>query len=107
MLFRSMENNNYTYFNANTTNILKNAAGYLLNSTAAYNYLTTNLEGNAEQKVRYTAGELINPEAQLISVYNLSGSVVLRSSLQRISIDELSHGVYIVKSGDQVLKILK
>lgn len=107
MIGLSMEGNNYTYFNANTVNLLKNTAAYLLDTQAAYNYLTTATEATQAGKLKFINNELQNPDAVTVTVYNLAGSVVLRSNQTTIPLDKLQQGVYIIKANDQLLKIVK
>lgn len=107
MIGLSMEGNNYTYFNANTVNLLKNTAAYLLDTQAAYNYLTTATEATQAGKLKFINNELQNPDAVGVSVYNLAGSVVLRSNQTTIALDKLQQGVYLIKADGQLLKIVK
>lgn len=107
MIGLSMEGNNYTYFNTNTIKLLTNSAAYLLDSQAAYNYLTTSASGSELSKLSYQNGVVINPASDEITVYNLAGTVVLRSAANQLSLSALPQGIYIVKAAGQLLKILK
>lgn len=109
MVGLSMENNNYTYFNTNTINILKNAADYLLNSTVAYNYTSTQLENlRAEKSIFYSNGTLHNPAQSMVYVYTLSGQRLIQSALSTIDVQSLPQGAYIVQSDSmQTFKFIK
>lgn len=97
----SMENNNYTYFNNNAINIIKNAAAYLLDTNTKYNYQVTSLKDlNVNSSVYYNQGIIYNQDQKTIEVYNASGEKVLSSNAKTIETYSLSQGVYIVKTND-------
>jgi hypothetical protein len=105
----SIENNNYTYFNANTINVLKNAAAYLLNPTAKYNYTTTSLNNMSEKNpVYYNNNTIYNPDQQSIVIYNTSGMKIKTSKEKAINTQSLAKGIYMVQTADmKVLKFIK
>jgi hypothetical protein len=109
MVGLSMENNNYTYFNSNTINILKNAAAYLLNSTAKYNYTVTKLNDfKKNNSIYYSNGLIYNPNQDSIEIFNTAGIEVDYSKDKIINIQSMSKGVYLVKTADmKVFKFIK
>jgi len=105
----SMEGNNYMYFNSNATNVLKNAAAYLLNPTAKYTYPTTAVNPlNDKSAIYYSNGVINNPDKKSIVVFNAAGMKVLASTLKTISTQSLTKGVYMVQSENmKVFKFIK
>ncbi len=108
MVGLSMEGNNYTYFNSNTINILKNSIGYLLDPVAKYNYLTSDVAIPANSRIYFNQGTINNPAREMLSIYNLSGSCVLSSNAATIATDKLPGGVYVLRTENhQVMKFVK
>jgi len=105
----SMEGNNYMYFNSNATNVLKNAAAYLLNPTAKYTYPTTAVNPlNDKSAIYYSNGVINNTDKKSIVVFNAAGMKVLASTLKTISTQSLTKGVYMVQSENmKVFKFIK
>lgn len=101
MVGLSMEGNNFTYFNQNTINILKNSAAYLLDPTVVYGFDPTGLNNNVVGNGIYFSQNIIhNPELVNITVYNASGAKVMTSSLNAINTGLLPQGVYIIRAED-------
>jgi len=113
LLGLSMESNNYSYFNSNTINILKNAAAYLLNPYIKYDYtinsIVTKLDNLSDKSsVYYSNGLIYNPEQQSVVVFNASGMKVSYSKDKTISAESLSKGVYVVQTDNKkVFKFIK
>jgi hypothetical protein len=99
----SMEGNNYTYFNSNAINILKNATAYLLNPTAAFDHTfgTTGFNTNSLSTAYYSQGIIHNSGLKTVDVYTVSGVKVLSSRESKISTSSLPQGVYVIKTDDQ------
>ena len=99
----SMEGNNYTYFNTNTINLLKNAAAYLLNPNIKYDFTTnsiyTNLQNlNGKNSIYYSNGLIYNADQKSIVIFNASGVIVKSSNNKTIDTNVLPKGVYVVKT---------
>lgn len=109
MVGLSMENSNYTYFNQNAHNVIKNAIKYLLNSEVAYDYLPSSTQEIRDNKnVSYKDGIIHNATSMNVFVYNTSGVLVSTSKHESISTDFLSPGVYIIRTDNgQSLKFIK
>ncbi len=104
----SMENNNYTYFNSNTVNLLKNSADYLTNPVAKYNYLTSDAQHATASRLYFSNGVIHNPAQELVSVYNVSGARLFVSDATVIATDNLPQGVYILRTDKmQSVKFIK
>jgi hypothetical protein len=109
MIGLSVENNNFTYFNTNAVNVLKNAAAYLLNPTAKYNYQVTSVNAASEKDpVYYNNNILYNNQMQKLEVFNMSGMRIQVSTEKTIDTSKLPQGAYIVKTNSNgVLKFIK
>jgi hypothetical protein len=109
MVGLSMENNNYTYFNSNAINVLKNAAAYLLNPTAKYNYTVTSLNNMTDQNsIYYNSNIIYNPNLKSVIIFNTSGVKVKSAKDKTISTESLPKGVYMVQTDNtNVLKFIK
>lgn len=110
----SIENNNYTYFNSNTINLLKNAAAYLLNSKAKYDFtsnttLYTGLQNSVDKSSTYYNNDVIyNPNQKSIVVFNAAGIKVLTSTQKTINTASMAKGVYLVQTDNmRVFKFIK
>jgi hypothetical protein len=104
----SMENNNYTYFNSNTINILKNSASYLLDPVSKYNYLTSDVATPINSRIYFSQGVIHNPAQEMVSVYSISGACMFASNAATIATDKLAQGVYVLRTeNNQVLKFVK
>jgi len=107
----SMEGNNYSYFNANTINILNNAAAYLLNPNLKYDYttFTTDLKDlNKKSSVYYSNGFIYNPNQQSVVVFNAAGVKVKYSIDKTINTELMPKGVYMVQTdATNVFKFIK
>lgn len=103
------ENNNYNFLNSNAINVLKNAAAYLLNPSAKYNYTTTSLNNMSEKNpVYYNNNTIYNPDQQSIVIYNTSGMKIKVSKEKAINTESLPKGIYLVQTvGMKVLKFIK
>jgi hypothetical protein len=108
MVGLSMEGNNYTYFNSNAINILKNSIAYLLDPVSKYNYLTSDVTTPANSRIYFNQGVINNPAQEMLSVYNISGARVFTSNAATIATDKLPQGVYVLRTeNNQVLKFVK
>ncbi len=108
MVGLSMENNNYTYFNNNTINILKNAAEYLTDKTAKYNYSLTYINGiTSETVIYYIDGVIVNPEQTNIEIFDISGNKVASGNSNTIDVNNLQSGLYIAKTKNTAIKFIK
>lgn len=104
----SMEGNNYTYFNSNTINILKNSVSYLLNPAAKYNYLTSDVTTPANSRIYFNQDLINNPAQETVSVYSISGARVFTSNAAVIATEQLPQGVYVLRTeNNQVMKFVK
>ena len=109
----SMEGNNYSYFNANTINILQNAAAYLLDPNTHYNFttnsITTSLTNLSDKnQIYYNNGTIYNPNQQSVIVFNANGMKVKCSMDRTIDTQSLAKGVYLVQSDNmKVFKFIK
>ncbi|MDL2241955.1 hypothetical protein LJB91_03515 [Bacteroidales bacterium OttesenSCG-928-L03] len=114
MIGISQEGDSFTSFNDNMKTILKNSVEYLLNPRAYYDYVNNkpvsidSPEAEAAAPSIYFNGQdIINPNGEVVKVYNLSGVVVLSSSLNAISASELPSGVYVAVSESGAKKFAK
>jgi len=109
MVALGSENNNYNYLNSNSTNVLKNAAAYLLNSNAKYSYPVTSLNNlNEKNSIFYSNGLINNPEQKSIVIYNAAGIKVGTSNDKTIDTQSMSKGVYLVQTENmKVFKFIK
>jgi hypothetical protein len=108
MIGLSMENNNYTYFNSNTINLLKNSADYLTNLSSKYNYNTTGLLNQTSETIYFKNEKIFNPESKSLSVFNATGVKLISSNLKEIDIHTLPHGVYFISNpGAKTTKIIR
>lgn len=109
MVGLSMESNNYMYFNSNAINVLKNAAAYLLNPAAKYNYTVTSLNNMTDQNsIYYNNNVIYNPNQKSVVIYNTSGVKVRSANGKTIHTETLPKGVYLVRTDNaNVLKFIK
>ena len=110
MVGLSMENNNFTYFNSNTINILKNSSEYLLNPTLIFDYqpIISGIKNNESGKVYFNNGILYNPEMKPLTVFNSTGIKVLVTNKTSMDTKLLPTGIYMVINGDmKVYKFIK
>ncbi len=109
MVGLSMEGNNFTYFNSNAINILKNSAAYLLNTTAKYNYTVTGLKDINEKKtIFYSNGLINNPEQKSLVIFDASGIKLKISNDKSINTQNLPKGVYLVQTDNaKMFKFIK
>ncbi|MDD3079811.1 MAG: T9SS type A sorting domain-containing protein [Paludibacter sp.] len=105
----SIENDNYTYFNSNTINILKNTAEYLLDPTAQYNYNVTSLNDlSNKMPVYYNKDVIYNDDQNQLEIYNMSGICLMNSKEKLIDTSVFIPGIYIVKiNGVKAYKFIK
>lgn len=107
MLGWSMENNNYTYFNTNALNIIKNTAAYLLDASAKYNYDGSSTNINKISTFYFNGNSIYNPTQKSLRIFNTSGVSLKESKESIVDINKLPHGVYIIKADNETLKIVK
>jgi hypothetical protein len=109
MVGLSIENNNFTYFNSNTVNILKNAAAYLLDPSAKYAFPTTNLNTlNEKNSIYYSNGIINNPDQKSIVIYNAAGMKMMYSNDKAIDTKSMSKGIYMIQADNmKVMKFIK
>lgn len=101
LLGLSMENNNYTYFNSNAINILKNSAAYLLDDQAKYIYSTTGFnKADVSGSLYFADGVIYNRDLRQISVYNAAGMLVKTTNEAIVDTKELSKGLYVIQTAD-------
>lgn len=102
----------FELFNTNTVTILKNAAAYLLNPDAYYDYATNKAITSIEKptvnsNLSFREGRIINPENEVVRIFNLSGINLLTSSDKSIDLSGLSSGIFIAVSQNGALKFVK
>lgn len=107
MLGWSMENNNYTYFSSDAIRIIKNAAAYLLDAGAKYNYDGSSTDINKISTLYFNGNSIYNPDQKLLKVYNTSGINLKESKESVVDISKLPQGIYIIKADSETLKIVK
>ncbi|MDR2841224.1 MAG: fibronectin type III domain-containing protein [Paludibacter sp.] len=110
----SMEENSYTLFSSNAVNVLRNAANYLLNPNAYYDYTNnTAVTPDGVNVLKLTSayyydGVIYNAAAENLTIYNTMGVELLQSKEVNINVDYLDKGIYIIKSDKGgILKIVK
>lgn len=109
MIALGSEYNNFNNLNSNSVTILKNAAAYLLDSSAKYIYTTTSLT-NAPDKngVFYSNGVINNPNEHKLDIFNAAGMRILNTKAKSFNTNMLSKGVYFIQTDNQkVLKFIK
>ncbi|NLO71025.1 MAG: T9SS type A sorting domain-containing protein [Porphyromonadaceae bacterium] len=107
LLGLSMENNNYTYFNNNTLNIIKNAAAYLLSLTTKYDYTASGVVENKLSSVYFDGNIIYNPEQLNLRIFNTAGVNFMVSKDANIDVSTLPKGVYIIQFNNSTQKIIK
>lgn len=118
MIGLSMEGtpSSYTFFNDNTITMLKNSIEYLLNPGSYYDYannkpvtggVSIDTPEAAAPSIYFNGSDIINPNGEAVKIYNLSGVMVLSSSLETISASELPSGVYVAVSESGAKKFAK
>jgi len=109
LLGLSIENNNFTFFNSNAINTIKNAADYLLNTSAKFSFSTTNLNTlNEKNSIRYNNNLIYNPDQKSIILFNASGIKIKSSKDATIDTQFFPKGVYLVQTDDmKVFKFIK
>ncbi|MDL2241953.1 fibronectin type III domain-containing protein, partial [Bacteroidales bacterium OttesenSCG-928-L03] len=114
MIGLSQEGDSYAKFNTNTVTMLKNAAAYLMDPLAYYDYNKNqpgvgidNPDAPAVSNLRYYDGAIHNPEGEAVKVYSLSGTTPIASSEATINVAGLPKGIYMAVSPSGSLKFIK
>ncbi|WP_163223947.1 T9SS type A sorting domain-containing protein [Bacteroides sp. 214] len=100
----------YTLFNDNAINIIKNSVAYLLDPNAAYDYTTKQPTGIKDQKVSTIKriGDVVyNPELKEVTIYDITGVAVMKSTDSQIAVNQLPAGLYIAKGDKETIKFVK
>ncbi len=67
----------------------------------------TSLENTTISNVRFNGTEILNPDCQMLHVFNATGALVLSSEQNVINLSAQAAGMYIVRSAKSTLKIVK
>lgn len=100
-----------TYNGYPSTKIYIYGAGTGLAAYKLSHYTTTSIEAlEIEPKITYTIKNnllIISNESETISIYNLTGTLIAHATFSnKIDISHLSHGIYILKIGSTIQKIV-